>query len=91
MAITKSRTTAAKSTKVPTAREVIGYWNPRHLIDGNGGEHKFKSQYGVTLYADDPFHVLILESALAQDKPVHLVGTVTSSIREELDISSLQV
>lgn len=88
MAITKSRTTAAKPI---TAREVIGYWNPRHLIDGNGGEHKFKSQYGVTLYADDPFHVLILESALAQDKPVHLVGTVTSSIREELDISSLQL
>ena len=89
MAITKSRTTAAKSTK--TDREVIGYWNPRHLIDGNGGEHKFKSQYGVTLYADDPFHVLILESALAQDKPVHLVGTVTSSTREELEISSLQL
>ena len=88
MATNKSRTTA-KSTK--TDREVIGYWNPRHLIDGNGGEHKFKSQYGVTLYADDPFHVLILESALAQDKPVHLVGTVTSAVREELEISSLQL
>ena len=89
MAITKSRTTAAKSTK--SDREVIGYWNPRVLVDGNGNEHKFKSQYGVTLYADDPFHVLILESALAQDKPVHLVGTVTSAVREELEIDTLQL
>ena len=88
MAITKARTTAAKTK---SDREVIGYWNPRVLVDGNGNEHKFKSQYGVTLYADDPFHVLILESALAQDKPVHLVGTVTSAVREELEISSLQL
>ena len=51
-----------KSTK--TDKEVLGYWNPRGLVSKEGEVvHKFKTQFGLALHADDPVHVALFNAA----------------------------
>lgn len=55
-----------KSTK--TDNEVLGYWNPRGLVSKEGEVvHKFKTQFGIALYADDPVHVALFNAAQSKD------------------------
>ena len=55
-----------KSTK--TDKEVLGYWNPRGLVSKEGEVvHKFKTQFGLALYADDPVHVALFNAAQSKD------------------------
>lgn len=55
-----------KSTK--TDKEVLGYWNPRGLVSKEGEVvHKFKTQFGLALYADDPVHVALFNASQSKD------------------------
>lgn len=55
-----------KSTK--TDKEVLGYWNPRGLVSKEGEVvHKFKTQFGLALYADDPVHVALFNASQSRD------------------------
>ena len=55
-----------KSTK--NDKEVLGYWNPRGLVSKEGEVvHKFKTQFGLALYADDPVHVALFNAAQSKD------------------------
>ena len=55
-----------KSTK--NDKEVLGYWNPRGLVSKEGEVvHKFKTQFGLALYADDPVHVALFNASQSKD------------------------
>ena len=55
-----------KSTK--TDKEVLGYWNPRGLVSKEGEVvHKFKTQFGLALHADDPVHVALFNASQSKD------------------------
>ena len=85
MAITKKNTATVANKN---EREVLGYWNPKHLVLKDGSEADFKSQYGVTLYADDPLHKVIFEAGMS-GKAIHLIGLVNSAEKKSVstDIS----
>lgn len=59
----------AKETKsIKTDKEVLGYWNPRGLVSKEGEVvHKFKTQFGLALYADDPVHVALFNASQSKD------------------------
>ena len=86
MAIAKSKTTAkASSTK---EREVLGYWNPRGIITADNSVVKMSTQYGVTLYADDPVHAMLFKAWEEKEDTsflVKLVGTIAPVKTEEAE------
>lgn len=59
----------AKETKsAKTDKEVLGYWNPRGLVSKEGEVvHKFKTQFGLALYVDDPVHVALFNASQSKD------------------------
>ena len=91
MAVAKSKTTAKDTSK---EREVLGYWNPRGIITADDSVVKMSTQYGVTLYADDPVHVLLFKAWEEKGDTsflVKLVGTIASAKKEEAEQISISL
>ena len=83
-----------KSTK--TDKEVLGYWNPRGLVSKEGEVvHKFKTQFGLALYADDPVHVALFNASQSKDVGYEfwISGVINASApkeeSEDIDLDSL--
>lgn len=73
-----------KSTK--TDKEVLGYWNPRGLVSKEGEVvHKFKTQFGLALYADDPVHVALFNASQSKDSGYEfwISGVINASAPKE--------
>ena len=73
-----------KSTK--TDKEVLGYWNPRGLVSKECEVvHKFKTQFGLALYADDPVHVALFNAAQSKDVGYEfwISGVINASVPKE--------
>lgn len=86
MAIAKSKTTTNSSSS--KEREVLGYWNPRGIITADAAVVKISTQYGVTLYADDPVHAALFAAWEEKKDPsflVKLVGTIAPAKKEEAE------
>ena len=85
MAIAKSKTTTKDTNK---EREVLGYWNPRGIITADDSIVKMSTQYGVTLYADDPVHAMLFKAWEEKEDTsflVKLVGTIAPAKKEEAE------
>lgn len=85
MAIAKSKTTTKDTSK---DREVLGYWNPRGIITADDSVVKMSTQYGVTLYADDPVHAMLFKAWEEKGDTsflVKLVGTIAPVKKEEAE------
>ena len=77
----------AKETKsIKTDKEVLGYWNPRGLVSKEGEVvHKFKTQFGLALYADDPVHVALFNASQSKDAGYEfwISGVINASAPKE--------
>ena len=85
MAIAKN---ANKSNSSSKEREVLGYWNPRGIITADAAVVKMSTQYGVSLYADDPVHAMLFKAWEEKQDPgflVKLVGTIAPAKKEEAE------
>ena len=85
MAIAKN---ANKSNSSSKEREVLGYWNPRGIITADAAVVKMSTQYGVSLYADDPVHAALFAAWEEKKDPsflVRLIGTIAPAKKEEAE------
>ena len=86
MAIAKNANN--KSNSSTKEREVLGYWNPRGIITADDSVVKMSTQYGVTLYADDPVHAMLFKAWEEKGDTsflVKLVGTIAPVKKEEAE------
>ena len=85
MAIAKN---ANKSNSSSKEREVLGYWNPRGIITSSGDVRKMSTQFGISLYADDPVHAALFAAWEKKEDTsflVKLVGTIVSAKKQEAE------
>lgn len=81
----KSKSNTSSSSK---EREVLGYWNPRGIITADAAVVKLNTQYGVSLYADDPVHAALFAAWEEKKDPsfmVRLIGTIAPAKKEEAE------
>lgn len=86
MAIAKNANKSNSSSS--KEREVLGYWNPRGIITADAAVVKISTQYGVTLYADDPVHAMLFKAWEEKEDTsflVKLVGTIAPVKKEEAE------
>ncbi|MGL5155063.1 MAG: hypothetical protein ACRC9H_09100 [Aeromonas veronii] len=86
MAIANGKKTTSKDTS--KEREVLGYWNPRGIITASGDVRKMSTQFGISLYADDPVHVALFAAWEKKEDPsflVKLAGTIVSAKKQEAE------
>ena len=87
MAIAKNANTKS-NTSSSKEREVLGYWNPRGIITADESVVKMSTQYGVTLYKDDPVHAMLFKAWEEKGDTsflVKLVGTIVSAKKQEAE------
>lgn len=88
MAIAKNANKSKSNTSSSKEREVLGYWNPRGIITADAAVVKLNTQYGVSLYADDPVHAALFAAWEEKKDPsflVRLIGTIAPAKKEEAE------